>query len=57
MITSLMSFSKVNYNGDYFIAYWYPQVAVYDDVFGWDKIQYSGSVEFYNDFNNEFNND
>ena len=41
-----------DYLGDYFIAYWYPQVAVYDDVFGWDKIQYSGTVEFYNDFNN-----
>lgn len=41
-----------NYEGDFFIAYWYPQVAVYDDVFGWDMIQYSGSVEFYNDFNN-----
>ncbi len=41
-----------DYEGDYFIAYWYPQVAVYDDVYGWDMIQYSGTVEFYNDFNN-----
>ncbi len=41
-----------NYSGDYFIAYWYPQVAVYDDVFGWDNLQYEGAVEFYNDFNN-----
>ena len=41
-----------NYNGDYFIAYWYPQISVYDDVFGWDKLQYAGTVEFYNDFNN-----
>ncbi|MCF6269348.1 MAG: M1 family metallopeptidase [Melioribacteraceae bacterium] len=41
-----------NYNGDFFIAYWYPQVAVYDDVYGWDMLQYSGVVECYNDFNN-----
>jgi len=38
--------------GHYFIAYWYPQIAVYDDVDGWDRIEYTGIVEFYNDFNN-----
>ena len=33
----------------FFIAYWYPQVAVYDDVFGWDRINYRlGNDEFYN---------
>lgn len=37
-------------NGDMFIAYWYPQMAVYDDILGWDKIDYQGIVEFYNDF-------
>ncbi len=36
----------------FFVAYWYPQISVYDDVDGWDKIPYSGQVEFYNDFNN-----
>ena len=36
----------------FFIAYWYPQVAVYDDIFGWDMIEYTGGTEFYNDFNN-----
>ena len=41
-----------NYNGNYFIAYWYPQISVYDDVYGWDELQYAGTVEFYNDFNN-----
>lgn len=41
-----------NYDGDYFVAYWYPQVAVYDDVNGWDMLAYSGTAEFYNDFNN-----
>lgn len=41
------------YNDDnYFIAYWYPQISVYDDIFGWDNIQYKGNAEFYNDFNN-----
>jgi hypothetical protein len=39
-------------DGHYFIAYWYPQVAVYDDVDGWDRVEYLGMVEFYNDFNN-----
>jgi len=34
------------------VAYWYPQVSVYDDVHGWDTEQYTGSTEFYNDFNN-----
>ncbi|MBZ0200548.1 MAG: M1 family metallopeptidase, partial [Ignavibacteriaceae bacterium] len=36
----------------FFIAYWYPQVAVYDDIDGWDVIGYNGEQEFYNDFNN-----
>jgi len=35
----------------FFIAYWYPQIAVYDDVDGWDIVDYLGAVEFYNDFN------
>ncbi|GAB4310648.1 MAG: M1 family metallopeptidase [Bacteroidales bacterium] len=38
-------------DGHYFIAYWYPQIAVYDDVDGWDQIDFKGFVEFYNDFN------
>lgn len=29
------------------LAYWYPQVAVYDDVSGWDRDQYLGRAEFY----------
>ena len=36
----------------FFIGYWYPQIAVYDDIDGWDEHQYGGRVEFYNDFNN-----
>ena len=29
------------------LAQWYPQVSVYDDVFGWDTGQYLGNGEFY----------
>lgn len=36
----------------FFIAYWYPQIAVYDDIDGWDMTEYTGGTEFYNDFNN-----
>ena len=35
----------------FFIAYWYPQIAVYDDIDGWDLNEYYGVTEFYNDFN------
>jgi Peptidase family M1 domain len=31
----------------YFISYWYPQMAVYDDVNGWQTDQYQGNAEFY----------
>lgn len=34
----------------YLIAYWYPQISVYDDIDGWDFTDYKGIVEFYNDF-------
>ncbi len=33
-----------------FVAYWYPQIAVYDDIDGWDRMDYSGTMEMYNDF-------
>lgn len=34
----------------YFLAYWYPQVAVYDDVYGWLDDPFVGNAEFYHDF-------
>ncbi len=37
--------------GRFFIAYWYPQISVYDDISGWDKVEFNGITEFYNDFN------
>lgn len=36
----------------FFIAYWYPQVAAYDDVFGWDALDYTFRTEFYNNLGN-----
>jgi hypothetical protein len=38
--------------GSFFIAYFFPRIAVYDDVDGWNKIPYRGDAEFYNDFCN-----
>ncbi|NML39403.1 M1 family metallopeptidase [Chitinophaga sp. G-6-1-13] len=36
--------------GAYFIAYFFPRIAVYDDINGWDMVPYNGVTEFYNDF-------
>lgn len=35
----------------FYLAYFYPRVAVYDDYRGWDTQPHTGSLEFYNDFN------
>ncbi|CAL1518400.1 M1 family metallopeptidase [Chitinophaga sp. MM2321] len=37
-------------SGAYFIAYFFPRIAVYDDIDGWDRLPYNGLTEFYNDF-------
>jgi aminopeptidase N len=37
---------------NYFIAYWFPKIAVYDDIMGWNRFGHSGNQEFYNDFGN-----
>ena len=34
----------------FFFAYWYPAMAVYDDVLGWHPDPFRGSGEFYADF-------
>ncbi len=39
-------------DGRHFTAYFYPKIAVYDDLDGWDKADYLGITEFYSDFNN-----
>jgi hypothetical protein len=36
----------------YFINYWYPQMAVYDDINGWQIDQYLGNAEFYMGYGN-----
>lgn len=46
---------KVNRDGAYdktsmLVAYWYPEIAVIDDIFGWDEIDFDGRAEFYHDF-------
>ena len=33
-----------------FIAYFFPRIAVYDDIDGWNTNPYLGTQEFYNDF-------
>lgn len=35
----------------FFLAYFYPRIAVYDDVNGWDTIPFVEGKEFYSDFN------
>lgn len=37
-------------SGAHFIAYFFPRIAVYDDIDGWNRIPYTGTQEFYNDF-------
>jgi hypothetical protein len=37
-------------SSSFFIAYFFPRIAVYDDVDGWNDFVYTGSTEFYNDF-------
>lgn len=37
-------------SGAYFIAYFFPRIAVYDDIDGWNANPYLGTQEFYNDF-------
>jgi hypothetical protein len=34
----------------FFVPYWYPQVAVYDDLQGWADAAYNGTQEFYHEF-------
>ena len=36
--------------GAAFVAYFFPRIAVYDDIDGWNRLPYTGSEEFYNDF-------
>jgi hypothetical protein len=35
----------------FFLAYFYPRIAVYDDYNGWDTTPFNDALEFYSDFN------
>ncbi len=35
----------------FFLAYFYPRIAVMDDYYGWDRTTFTEAQEFYNDFN------
>ncbi|HEX8243745.1 MAG TPA: M1 family metallopeptidase, partial [Longimicrobium sp.] len=41
--------ARMGYDADnvFFLAYWYPQMAVYDDVVGWQTDPFLGTAEFY----------
>jgi hypothetical protein len=39
-------------SGAFMIAYFFPRIAVYDDIDGWNEYPYLGKEEFYNDFCN-----
>jgi len=43
---------RMGWNSDNFVylAYWYPQMAVYDDVIGWHTDPFTGRAEFYAGF-------
>ncbi|NVO10689.1 MAG: M1 family metallopeptidase [Bacteroidales bacterium] len=36
----------------FFIAYFFPRIAVYDDIDGWNYYKYTSDSEFYNEFGN-----
>lgn len=40
---------RMGYSGDelFYLGYFYPQMAVYDDVIGWDTDRFTGQAEFY----------
>jgi hypothetical protein len=44
--------NRMGWSGDdfFFIAYWYPQMAVYDDVVGWQIDPFLGAAELYTGF-------
>lgn len=35
----------------FYLAYFYPRIAVYDDYAGWDRMNFTDQLEFYSDFN------
>ncbi|KPK05639.1 MAG: hypothetical protein AMS20_05995, partial [Gemmatimonas sp. SG8_28] len=46
--------NRMGWNDDnlFYLAYWYPQMAVFDDVVGWHTDDFLGSAEFYMGYGN-----
>lgn len=46
--------ARMGYDTDslFYIAYWYPQMAVFNDVVDWQDDPFLGGAEFYSDFGN-----
>ena len=51
LLTKTRSREGVLDSTSFYLAYFYPRVAVYDDYKGWDTQPHTGALEFYNDFN------
>jgi len=47
--TSFIRTGQVD-TGAFMIAYFFPRIAVYDDIDGWNEYPYVGKEEFYNDY-------
>ncbi|RFM34032.1 peptidase [Chitinophaga silvisoli] len=47
--TSFIRTGQVD-TGAFMIAYFFPRIAVYDDIDGWNEYPYMGKEEFYNDY-------
>ena len=51
VITGTRNVRNGTYNKtNFMVGYWFPKIAVYDDIYGWDKIPHKGNCEFYNEF-------
>jgi len=37
---------------NFMIAYWFPKLAVYDDIYGWATTPHTGNCEYYNEYGN-----
>ncbi len=48
-VTGLFRIGSYGENS-FFIGYWYPKIAVYDDITGWNRFGHTGNAEFYNEY-------
>jgi hypothetical protein len=53
VITGTRNVRNGTYNKtNFMVGYCFPKIAVYDDIYGWDKIPHKGNCEYYNEFGN-----